>query len=272
MTSGIDELLCLARSTAEAAGTLLREGRPDDLRVTKTKSSEVDVVTQMDQASENLIIETILAARPDDAIFGEEGGARAGTSGLTWVVDPLDGTTNYLYGLDFNSVSIAVVEGDADPHTFTALAGCVHRSQFGISYWSARGQGAFRDGRRLAGPTASGLTNALVATGFHPRSDRRAVQAQIAAHLIPQLRDLRRFGSAALELCLVADGCLDGFYERGMNPWDITAGTLICREAGTVVSGLTTPEPDAEMAVAGGARLHRELVARLVELDAARDA
>lgn len=270
------ELRDLAVTAAQAAGQLIRDGRHKSLEVAFTKSSEVDIVTEMDLAAESLLIERILEQRPDDGILGEEGGLRPGTSGLTWVLDPIDGTVNYLYGVGPYAVSVAVVEGEPHPQLWSALAGCVYQpgtgdGQDGVTYDACRGQGAQRNGRPVAGPTDVGLRHALVGTGFGYLEARRRRQAAVIAALLPELRDIRRLGSAALDLCLVADGRLDGYFERGLNPWDHAAGALIAQEAGARVSGPGEGAPTVEMTIAAGPRLHRELSLRLRELDAFAD-
>lgn len=261
----------LAARAAKEAGELVRDHRPDHPHVVATKSSEVDIVTEMDRAAERLITERLLDVRPDDGFLGEESGLRAGTSGITWVVDPIDGTVNYLYGLGGYAVSVAACQGAPDPAAWTTLAGCVYVPGTGIAYWAALGHGAFANGRPLAGPTHQALRNALVATGFGYLRNRRTRQARVAAALLDDVRDLRRLGAASVDLCLVADGHLDAYYERGLNPWDHAAGALIAREAGVIVTGPGGTPASAEMLVAAGPMLHCQLLARLAELDAVAD-
>lgn len=262
------ELERLAIDAATRAGDHLRDHRPRRVEVVATKSSDVDIVTAMDRAAEEMIVEYLLAARPDDGVVGEEGNSRATRSGVTWVIDPIDGTVNYLYTLDDYGVSIAAVQGDPDPRTWTPLAGCVHNPPRRLSYHAAVGHGAFADDRPLRGATSTGLAGALVATGFGYRAERRKRQAEIVTALLGEVRDIRRLGAASLDLCLVGDGRLDAYYERGLSPWDHAAGALIAREAGALVTGADGGPADAEMTVAAGVPLHGELLARLAELDA----
>ncbi|MFE7959665.1 MULTISPECIES: inositol monophosphatase family protein [unclassified Streptomyces] len=230
------ELLALAREAAHRAGTLLRDGRPADLAVAATKSSSVDVVTEMDIAAEKLITGLISERRPDDGLLGEEGGTSEGSTGIRWVIDPLDGTVNYLYGLPTWAVSIAA-EQDGE-----TVVGVVAAPVRGETYHAVRGGGAWATGswdgeRRLACRPAAPLDQALVSTGFNYVADVRDHQAEVARRLIPLVRDIRRGGSAAIDLCDVAAGRLDGYYERGLHPWDFGAGALIAREAGAVTGG-----------------------------------
>lgn len=241
----------LAERAALAAADLVRRNRPDEVTVAATKSSPVDVVTAMDAASEVLLRELILAERPDDAILGEEDGHVAGTSGLTWVIDPIDGTVNYLYGIPAYAVSVAVVAGTPDPLEWTALAGAVVAVVAGTSWTAARGAGATRDGHAISVNASRDLSQSLVGTGFGYASERRAAQAQVLVQVLPQVRDIRRIGSAALDLCMVADGTLDLVYERGLNPWDMAAGALIVEEAGGVATGLRGVPASPAMTVAG---------------------
>jgi myo-inositol-1(or 4)-monophosphatase len=184
------------------------------------------MVTEVDGESEALLVARILAARPNDAIRGEEGANRAGTSGVRWVVDPLDGTTNYLYGFPSYSVSIGIeVEG-------VAAVGVVFDASRGELYAAAAGRGATLDGRPLRVTTQDQLPLALVGTGFGYEIERRRKQAAVAAYLVPRVRDIRRAGSAALDLCAVAAGRLDAYAEFGLNEWDRCAGMLIVNEAG----------------------------------------
>lgn len=252
----------LAERVALAAADLVRRTRPDEVTVAATKSSPVDVVTAMDAASEALLRELILAERPDDAILGEEDGHVDGTSGLTWVIDPIDGTVNYLYGIPAFAVSVAVVAGTADPLEWTALAGAVVAIAGGSAWTAARGGGATRDGQPITVNAAKELSQSLVGTGFGYASERRAAQAQVLVHVLPQVRDIRRIGSAALDLCMVAEGTLDLVYERGLNPWDMAAGALIVEEAGGVATGLRGMAASPTMTVAGP----RESVAALAAL------
>ncbi|MBO9567260.1 MULTISPECIES: inositol monophosphatase family protein [Cellulomonas] len=264
----VTELVAVAEEVARAAGRLVHDGRPETVGVAATKSSAVDVVTAMDLASEDLVRRTLARLRPDDAVLGEEGGSTAGTSGVTWVVDPIDGTVNYLYGLPAYAVSVAAVAGDPDPATWTVLAGCVHAPATGETWTAARGHGARLDGRPLALTTAPPLDRCLVGTGFGYVADRRRDQARVLAALLPQVRDVRRIGAAAIDLCQVATGRLDLYYERGLQPWDLAAASLVVQEAGGVVQGLRGAPAGSAMTVAGAAARVGELTTLLEDLDA----
>jgi myo-inositol-1(or 4)-monophosphatase len=237
----------------------------------------VDVVTALDRESERLIRASIEAARPQDGILGEEYGHRPGTSGLTWVVDPIDGTVNFLYGIPAYSVSIAVVAGDPyDPAGWSVVAGCVHAPAQGRSYWAAQGRGAWRadeydDARPLAVRGDVALDQALVGTGFGYRPERRARQGEVVAVLVPRVRDIRRAGCASLDLCAVAAGELDGYYERGLQPWDLAAGALVVTEAGGIVRGLAGRAAGERMTLAGPPGVVDALGEVLERLDADGD-
>ncbi len=262
-------LRALARSLAVQAGDLVQRDRPARVEVAATKSSPTDVVTQMDRAAEQLIRSRLAVERPDDGILGEEAGLRSGSSGLTWVVDPIDGTANYLYGIPFYAVSVAVVTGDPQrPGRWSAVAGCVHNPATGHTWSAAAGLGADLDGAALLAPLPPLLERALVGTGFGYRPQRRRAQARVAAELLPRVRDLRRIGSAAIDLCMVASGWLDAYYERGLNPWDLAAGALVATESGAVVRGLRTAPPSEQMVVAARRPLVDLLAAELERLDA----
>jgi myo-inositol-1(or 4)-monophosphatase len=267
----IAELRALAERAARAAADLVRTKRPDQVEVAMTKSSSVDVVTHMDAASEVLLRQLILEARPDDAILGEEDGHVAGTSGLTWVIDPIDGTVNYLYGIPAYAISVAVVAGPADPEHWTALVGCVVQVVGGHCWIASRGAGATRDGEPIRVNASKELGQSLVGTGFGYTAERRAAQAQVLSTVLPLVRDIRRIGSAALDLCMVADGRLDLTYERGLNPWDMAAGALIVVEAGGVVTGLRGAPASPAMTVAGAVDAVTELCGLLAELGADHD-
>jgi myo-inositol-1(or 4)-monophosphatase len=265
-------LAALAQEAAEAAGALIRENRPERVQVADTKSSPTDVVTEMDRAAERCIRDVLLGARPADGLLGEETGLTPGSTGLTWVVDPIDGTINYLYGIPAYAVSVAVVEGDPRiPGGWTSLAGCVLDVGSGEIWTASRGGGAWVDGRPVAGPAPPELGLALIGTGFGYREDRRRSQARVVAALLPRVRDVRRFGSAALDLCWVAGGRLDGFYERGVNSWDIAAGILVAAEAGVDVRGLRGAPPGPAMLVAARPPLADVLVEELEGLGADSD-
>ncbi len=275
------ELVALADATATAAATLLaQEGAQQRPEVAATKSSLTDVVTEMDRRAEQLIRDRILAARPGDTILGEEGGETQGTGpGVRWIVDPLDGTVNYLYGLADWSVSIAAeVAG-------TVVAGVVAIPLHGETYLAVRGQGATV--RTASGQTAAAaragtsalrcnrgvaLAQALVGTGFGYLPGRRRVQGEVVSALLPRIRDIRRGGSAAVDLCSVAAGRLDAFYERGLNHWDYAAGGLIAAEAGARVTGLGGRPASPSFTVAAGPGLYEELTEALAVLSPERDA
>ncbi len=286
--TGAGELLVIAVGAALEAGQLLasKEGR---VEVAATKSSPTDVVTEMDGRAEELIRARILVARPDDAILGEEGGQVEGAADAParWVVDPLDGTVNYLYGLHDWAVSIAVeVTGEI-------VAGAVYVPMRGELFTAVRGEGAWLESTRGSGTAAAAgesvipdstferiplrcrpgvpLDQALVATGFGYRAERRTVQGEVVAALLPRIRDIRRNGVASIDLCAVAAGRLDGYYERGLNYWDYAAGALIAAEAGAVVGDSRGGPPSPSMTVAAGPGLFGPLRDALAELDAERD-
>jgi len=225
----------LAEAIAREAASLAARRRAEGVEVADRKSSIVDVVTAADREVEALIRSRIAEARPDDAFFGEESGAGAGTSGITWVVDPIDGTVNYLYGSPEYGVSIGVVRGAADPTTWEPVAGVVVAPATGVVYRAVAGEGATRDGVPLHAGSPASLAETLVATGFGYTADRRRQQVDVLAGLIGEVRDIRRGGAASLDCCAVGAGTVDAYYERGINPWDMAAGSIVAREAGAAV-------------------------------------
>jgi myo-inositol-1(or 4)-monophosphatase len=265
MTPDPDRLLDLAAAAARLGGDLLLKGQPTAEQV-DAKSSPTDVVTQMDTASERAIVSQLLAARPDDAVLGEEAGHRGGSSGIRWVIDPLDGTVNYLYGLPLWAVSVAA-EGPEG-----VVAGAVAVPALGTMYTATRGGGAHAvtaaGRRRMAVRSCSDASQALVATGFGYRPQRRAAQGAALARVISDIRDVRRCGAAALDLCWLAAGCYDAYFERGLQPWDTAAGVLIAREAGAVVTGADGGEPDSEFLLAAAPGVHAALEALLLRAGA----
>ncbi|MGD0062912.1 MAG: inositol monophosphatase family protein [Streptosporangiaceae bacterium] len=288
--AGVDaaQLLRIAMEAASEAGRLLASWRGDVRpEVIDTKSSPTDVVTEMDRRSEALITGRIREVRPGDTVLGEEGGQTtgpgfpagdgaadrdgpAGPGRVRWVVDPLDGTVNYLYGLPDWAVSIAAeVDG-------TVVAGVVEVPRFGETFTAVAGQGAWlhRGGGATALRCTSGvaLGQALIGTGFGYASGRRQVQGEVIAALLPHVRDIRRGGSAAVDLCSVAAGRMDAFFERGLNHWDYAAGGLIAREAGAMVGGLAGRAESTSMAVAAGPGVYQQLDTFLTRLNPERDA
>jgi len=278
VTAAPAELLDIARSAALAAADLIRAKRAVGVDIAGLKSSPVDVVTEADKASEELIRSLLAEARPGDGFLGEESGAGdASTTGVTWVVDPIDGTVNYLYDIPAYAVSIAAVEGGTDPAAWTALAGVVVNPVTREVFTATRGGGAFlsRIGdaadaapQRLAVEGGKGLATALLGTGFGYTAERRAEQAAVVAQLLPAVRDIRRIGSASLDLCNVAAGRLDAYYERGLHEWDHAAGALIAAEAGARVAGFDGAAASEAMTIAAEPGLFAELEPLLVELGA----
>jgi myo-inositol-1(or 4)-monophosphatase len=221
------ELAEVALACAGAAGAVLRRGLDETPAVVDTKSSSTDMVSDVDRAAEAAVARVLAERRPYDGVLGEEGTARPGTTGIRWVVDPLDGTTNFLFGVPQFAVSLAAeVEG-------TTRVGVVLDPSREETWAAVEGWGARRNGRlcRVASDRST-LATALIATGFGYQSARREWQGAVVAHLLPRVRDIRRFGAASLDLCWTGGGRYDAYYEWGLNPWDLAAGALVCQEAG----------------------------------------
>jgi myo-inositol-1(or 4)-monophosphatase len=242
------DLLPLAREAATAAAAVLLAERPQVMAegASATKSSATDPVTRAAVAAQRVIASIITRARPGDAIVGEEDLDRPGDSGWQWVVDPLDGTVNYLYGRDEWAVSIAV----QDPRGAT-VAAVVFAPALGRAYTAVRGQGCWLDGRRLAVRAGTRLDRAVIGTGFSYDAVTRAGQATALFRLLPSVADIRRCGSAALDLADVASGRIDAFYENDLARWDWAAGALLAAEAGATVAGL--PGPDGRSGIIAAA-------------------
>lgn len=242
-----ESLARLAAGVATRAGELIVRMRDRGVTVAASKSSAIDVVTEADRAAERRIVDELLAARPEDGVLGEEGAGVAGTSGITWVIDPIDGTTNYLYDIPAFAVSIAAtVPGDAYADRRRAVAAAVCNPRTGELFEAWEGGGARLGGTRLRFAGRAELGALLVGTGFGYTEERRREQAEAAARLIPHVRDIRRIGSAALDLCNLAAGRLDAYYERGLQPWDYAAGALIATEAGAAIIGRDEATPPGE--------------------------
>jgi myo-inositol-1(or 4)-monophosphatase len=255
------ELLALAEAAAAAAVREIAERSGGSRAVVATKSSETDLVTETDGAAERIALEIILAARPDDGVLGEEAGERLGSGGVRWVIDPIDGTTNFVYGYPQFAVSIAAeVEGQA-------VAGVVHDVVRGEVFTATRGGGAHIGGQAVRTTRHDRLQTALIGTGFSYDPARRARQAAALSHVLPAIRDIRRAGSAALDLCWVASGRLDAYWEGPLAPWDVAAGALIASEAGATV-GSFVGRDGSVITLASVPDLYDELQRLLVAADA----
>lgn len=243
------ELLALAIRIGREAGAMLMD-RPKELEVT-TKSTAIDVVTQMDIRAEAFIVQELMAARPHDGLVGEEGADRPSASGITWVIDPIDGTVNYLYNLPGWNVSIAAKDEEGQ------LIGVVTAPSINSTWWAVRGEGAFYNGQPIRANDPIELNRALIGTGFQYDTAHRGKQIDHVSQMLPKVRDIRRNGAAAVDLCHVAMGALDGYYEHGLKEWDWAAAGLIATEAGAKF-GLYGQAPYM-MTLAAGPHLYSEL-------------
>jgi myo-inositol-1(or 4)-monophosphatase len=259
MSDSDAELGALAERLAREGGEIARRGSSAIAThmAADTKSSSVDLVTEYDRAAEAHIVAELRHHRPDDAIVGEEGSADGGTSGLTWFIDPIDGTTNFVYGQPAWACSVAV-ERDG-----SMLAAAVSAPVLGEMFTAVAGHGARLNGEPISVSTTADLSSTLVGTGFSYLPERRTAQAVVVAQLISEVRDIRRLGSAAYDLCLVACGRLDVYYERHLNSWDAAAGELIVREAGGVTSDYSGGTARPEEMVAANADIHGPFLAAL---------
>ncbi len=252
-----EEALALATAAAREAGAILLErfGRPaSGLRA---KSSATDLVSEADERAERAIVEYIGRYRPDDALVAEEGSARTGQTGIRWYVDPLDGTINYLYGIPHWAVTICC----ADPSG--PLAGVVYDPLRGDLFEATRDGGARCRGLRLAVTAKADLASALVATGFAYVAESRERQGRLLAHVLGAVRDIRRAGSASLDLAFVAAARLDGYFESVDKPWDWMAGALLVTEAGGRVTQLHPSDPALPRIVASAPGIHDDLLGLL---------
>ena len=259
-------LLDLAVDTARAAAELVARGRATAAGQVDVKSSPTDVVTAVDKASERLVVGRLLGARPEDGVLGEEGADRRGTSGVRWVIDPIDGTVNFLYGLPIYAVSIAAeVDGQVQ-------AGAVLNAATGELFTATLGGGSFvtvpgaDDAVRLESRGPVSLEQTLVGTGFSYRVEERRAQGAVVARLLTRVRDIRRVGSSALDICSVAAGRMDAYYEQGLKPWDHAAAGLIAAEAGVVLGGLPGIPFGERMAVAAAPSIAGPFLELLAEL------
>lgn len=243
-----EELLTIALRIATEAGVLLMD-RPASFEVS-SKSTAIDIATQMDRASEKFIVESILAARPDDGIIGEEGSSRPSSSGITWVIDPVDGTVNYLYGIPGWNVSIAAKDESG------SIVGVVHAPSINSTWTALRNGGSFFNGKPIRVNDPIELDLALIGTGFAYNVQNRFEQGRVIAALLPRIRDLRRIGAAAVDICYVAMGTFDGYFESGLMEWDMAAAGLVATEAGALITTNT-----GGITVCAGPALHPTLCA-----------
>lgn len=258
--TGKEELAAIARSVALGAGRLvLQTGRRRPSRAALVedatrKSSATDLATKSDRAAERFIVEQLRALRPNDGILGEEGSRDAGTSGMTWLVDPIDGTTNFVYDFPAWTVSIAVADENG------AIAGAVYEPVRDECFVAARGGGSTLNGVGLGPLAPPPLAEALVATGFSYEAEQRVRQARLLPLVLGEVRDIRRAGSASLDCCYVAAARVDAFYEAALKPWDSAAGELVAREAGAASRIVEGVVDDASTLVVAPAPLLDALV------------
>jgi myo-inositol-1(or 4)-monophosphatase len=259
---GLDaELAELATELARGAARLVDERRRVQHDVA-AKSTATDLVTEVDTAAERWLVEQLGDRRPDDAVLGEEGGGRPGASGVRWLLDPIDGTVNFVLGIPQYAVSVAA------EHDGEVVAAAVCNPVSGETFTARRGGGAYLDGVRLTGPREVSLDRAVVATGFGYDGALRARQVGVVARLLPRVADVRRLGAAALDLCFLAAGRLDAYFEAGLHAWDYAAAGLVAAEAGCLASGLRGRPPSGQLYAAAGPGLAAEFFALLESLGA----
>jgi myo-inositol-1(or 4)-monophosphatase len=246
----------LAIALAVGAAQVVRDGRRHEIATT-SKSTATDLVTEVDRATEQWLVDEIARQRPDDSVLGEEGGKRRGSSAVRWVLDPIDGTVNFVLGIPQYAVSVA-----AEVDT-VVVAGAVCNPATGELFHARLGGGAFLDGTRLDGPRPVPLARAVVGTGFAYDPRMRGRQAAVVAQVLPLVADVRRLGAAALDLCFVAAGRLDAYFEAGLNRWDHAAGGLVAAETGCVASGLNGLPPSKSLYAATSPELAAEFFALL---------
>ena len=249
----------VAMTLALEAGELIVTRRKGHIEVASTKSSSVDIVTEVDRESEALLYGRLAELRPGDGFLGEEGQVQESSSGITWVVDPIDGTVNFLYDIPHYAVSIAAVSGPPIPGQWQVEVGAILNPVTGELFHAARGEGSFLGDRRLQIGRPPEFSQALLGTGFGYSTAVRAEQARLMSALIPEVRDIRRAGAASLDFAFVAAGRLDIFFERTLSPWDHAAGELIVTEAGGAIAGISHAPPGKQGIFAG----HPDLVATL---------
>lgn len=250
-------LMNVAAGVARRAGDTVLLGRrlgPVDV---ETKSTPTDMVTWWDERSESLIVRDITERRPHDGLMAEEGSARDSETGIVWVIDPIDGTTNFMYGLAGFAVSIAAT------YDGQSIAGAVYLPASRELFVAARGAGAWLGGRRLRCSSTTEPEKALVGTGFSYHADERARQGRRLASLVDRVRDIRRLGAAAPDLCFVADGRLDAYFEENLRPWDVAAGSLVAEEAGALVTDFDGGPAHTGQILASAPGIHRAMVGLL---------
>lgn len=248
------ELRIIAEQLARAAGDMALAGRKSGDVTATTKSSPTDMVTQYDKASEDMITAGLRELRPDDGIVGEEGASRDGTSGITWHIDPIDGTSNFYFDIPMWAVSIGAVDKNGP------IAGAVYAPALGDMFTAARGEGATLNGGHIAVRESTSLSDALVCTGFSYHVSEREVHAQRVAAMVSQIRDIRRFGAAAIDLCFVACGRLDAYFEEHLNSWDLIAGQVIATEAGAIVTNFSGDTVTPRQVLASQPGVHKALM------------
>jgi myo-inositol-1(or 4)-monophosphatase len=250
------ELETIAVRLATGAAGVVADSRATRLEVS-TKTSPSDLVTQVDRATEAWLVEQLGRLRPDDATLGEEGGSRSGRTGVRWLIDPIDGTVNFVLGLPQYAVSVAAeVDG-------TIVAGAVANPATGECFRAHLGGGAWLGTSRLSGPRAVPLERAVLGTGFSYQAEVRARQAAVLATMLDRVGDIRRLGAASLDLCFVAAGWMDGYFEAALNPWDWAAGALVAIEAGCEVTGIDGGPPAPGLTIAARPGMAAELRAML---------
>ncbi len=232
-----------AKTFATDAAAIVRSGNKRNFAIS-SKSSSNDMVTDVDKATESYLVERISQAFPNHSIVAEEGGNRSGTSDISWIIDPIDGTTNFIYGFPSYAVSIGVRENDMP------VAGAIYNISEDTLYWAGFETGAYKNSSQIRVRNQVPFANSLIGTGFGYTAVRRVAQAQFLAQIIGEVRDIRRAGAASLDLCFVAEGRLDGYYESGLWPWDYAAASIIVKEAGGFLLGSKDDDPSGELTVA----------------------
>ena len=262
----VESLHDVAVKLAREAGELIVTRRAGHIEVASTKSSDVDVVTAVDKESEEFLYTRLRELRPGDGFLGEEGQVEESTTGITWVVDPIDGTVNFLYNIPHYAVSIAAVTGHPSPGSWQVEAGAVFNPATVELFHAARGEGAFLGERRLQIGPPPPMNLGLLATGFAYSTAMRKEQVRILAQLIGEVRDIRRMGTASLDLAAVAAGRVDVYFERTLSPWDHAAGELLVTEAGGIITGIRDLPQGREGIFAGHPTLVTQLKARISEV------